>query len=60
VCSAFCAVQIGKDCAAKTPAPAKLKEFKEYVEKEGKKRADIQALRQEVEAMANSFPMPGL
>ena len=52
--------QIAKDCASKTPQPAKLKEFKEYVESEGRKRADVQALRQEVEALANSFPMPGL
>lgn len=52
--------QIAKDCAAKTPAPAKLKEFKEYLEAEGKKRADVAALRQEVEALSTSFPMPGL
>mmetsp|Transcript_29782 Transcript_29782/g.75857 ORF Transcript_29782/g.75857 Transcript_29782/m.75857 type:complete len:495 (-) Transcript_29782:603-2087(-) len=54
------AVKIAKECAAKTPAPAKLKEFKEYVEVEGRKRADLQALKVEVEALANSFPMPGL
>lgn len=54
------AVKIAKDCAAKTPAPAKLKEFKEYVEVEGRKRADLLALKAEVEALATSFPMPGL
>jgi len=54
------AVQISKDCAAKTPAPGKLKEFKLYVEEEGRKRSDVQALKQEVEALATSFPMPGL
>ncbi len=52
--------QIAKDVSAKTPAPGKLKEFKEYLEKEGSKRADVQALKQEVEALATSFPMPGL
>ncbi len=53
-------VQIAKDAAASTPAPAKLKEFKEHVHKTFPSRADVQALKQEVEAMANSFPMPGL
>jgi len=53
-------LQIAKDCAAKTPQPAKLKEFKEYMATEGKNRADIAALRQEVEALAEGFPMPGL
>eukprot|EP00967_Tisochrysis_lutea_P005104 scaffold6059_cov22-Tisochrysis_lutea.AAC.2 len=53
-------IQIAKDCAAKTPQPAKLKEFKEYMASEGNKRADIAALREEVEAMALGFPMPGL
>lgn len=38
----------------------KLKEFKAYLDNEGSKRQDIQQLRQEVEALANSFPMPGL
>uniref|UniRef100_A0A7S3QT21 Serine hydroxymethyltransferase n=1 Tax=Dunaliella tertiolecta TaxID=3047 RepID=A0A7S3QT21_DUNTE len=54
------ACKIAKDCAAKTPQPAKLKEFKEYMASEGNKRADIAALREEVEAMALGFPMPGL
>lgn len=45
---------------AKTPAPAKLKEFKAYLAGEGASRADIKALRDEVEALAASFPMPGL
>jgi glycine hydroxymethyltransferase len=38
----------------------KLKEFKAYLEGEGAGRQDIKALREEVEALANSFPMPGL
>jgi glycine hydroxymethyltransferase len=38
----------------------KLKEFKAYLESEGASRADIKQLREEVEALANSFPMPGL
>ncbi|KAF5827161.1 serine hydroxymethyltransferase 3 [Dunaliella salina] len=54
------ACMIAKDCAAKTPQPAKLKEFKEYMATEGCKRADIAALREEVEALAVDFPMPGL
>ncbi|GLI60175.1 hypothetical protein VaNZ11_002238 [Volvox africanus] len=54
------AIQIAKDCQAKTPAPGKLKEFKEYVEGTGASRPDILALRGEVEALAQSFPMPGL
>ncbi|KXZ45731.1 hypothetical protein GPECTOR_51g717 [Gonium pectorale] len=54
------AIVIAKDCQAKTPAPGKLKEFKEYVEGPGAARSDISALRAEVEALAQSFPMPGL
>lgn len=54
------AVVIAKDCATKTAAPAKLKDFKEYLEVEGKSRADLKALREEVELMSESFPMPGL
>ena len=53
------ALQIAKDCAAKTPQPAKLKEFKEYMLAEGSKRGDVKALRSEVEALAERFPMPG-
>ena len=49
-----------KAAAKKTPAPAKLKEFKAYLAGEGASRADIKALRDEVEALAASFPMPGL
>lgn len=53
-------VQIAKDCAAKTPAPGKLKEFKAYLDAEGAARADVQALATEVKELASSFPMPGL
>ncbi len=46
---------------AKTPAPGKLKEYKEYVERgEGSQRPDVAALRAEVEELAHAFPMPGL
>ena len=45
---------------AKTPAPAKMKEFKEFLVKEGGSRADLKALRAEVEAYATDFPMPGI
>jgi len=54
------AVKIAQDCQQQTPAPGKLKEFKAYLEGEGAGRQDIKALREEVEALANSFPMPGL
>eukprot|EP00775_Hariotina_reticulata_P013285 gene13285-13416_t len=54
------AVKIAQDCQAKTPAPGKLKEFKAYLDSEGAGRQDIAQLRQEVEALATSFPMPGL
>lgn len=54
------AVDIAKDCQAKTPAPGKLKEFKAYLAGEGAQRADIKQLREEVEALASAFPMPGL
>jgi glycine hydroxymethyltransferase len=37
-----------------------VQEFKEYVESEGRRRADVKVLREEVEALANGFPMPGL
>jgi glycine hydroxymethyltransferase len=46
--------------AASTPAPAKLKEFKAHLEASRAGRHDIQQLRTEVEALATSFPMPGL
>ncbi|WIA37530.1 hypothetical protein OEZ86_014437 [Tetradesmus obliquus] len=54
------AVKIAADCRDKTPAPGKLKEFKAYMAAEGEQRQDIAQLRQEVEALATSFPMPGL
>lgn len=54
------AVVIAKECQAATPAPAKLKDFKEYLEGPGASRPDIATLRKEVEAFAGSFPMPGL
>lgn len=41
-------------------APGKLKEFKAYLEGEGAGRQDIKQLKDEVEALANAFPMPGL
>jgi glycine hydroxymethyltransferase len=61
-CAARCcrAVQIAKDVASSTPAPAKLKEFKAHLESQKGSRQDVAALRAEVEALASSFPMPGL
>eukprot|EP00803_Ostreobium_quekettii_P006972 evm.model.scf_1260EXC.4 EVM.evm.TU.scf_1260EXC.4 scf_1260EXC:16723-20530(-) len=43
---------------AATPAPGKLKDFKEYLA--AANREDVQQLRQDVQAFARSFPMPGL
>ena len=54
------AIRIAVDLKAKTPAPGKLKEFNAYLANEGRKRADLQALRQEVHDFAASFPMPGV
>jgi glycine hydroxymethyltransferase len=54
------AVVIAKDCNSKLPAGTKGKEFKEYVEKEGRNREDVHQLKEEVESWASTFPMPGL
>eukprot|EP00879_Flechtneria_rotunda_P009888 GHRR01010340.1.p1 GENE.GHRR01010340.1~~GHRR01010340.1.p1 ORF type:complete len:491 (+),score=156.78 GHRR01010340.1:161-1633(+) len=54
------AVTIAKDCQANTPAPGKLREFKAYLQEVGSQRQDILQLKQEVEALSTSFPMPGL
>lgn len=54
------AVIIAKDCHSKLPAGSKLKDFKEYVEKEGRKRDDVHQLAEEVHSWASTFPMPGL
>ena len=53
------AVIIAKDCQSKLPSGSKLKEFKELVEGEGRNRPDVKALKEEVEAWASTFPMPG-
>ena len=53
-------IQIAIDCKAQTPAPGKLADFRAYMAAEGESRQDIAALRDEVEAFAGSFPMPGL
>ena len=53
-------VVIAKDCLSKLPAGSKLKDFKEYVEKEGRGRSDVHKLKEEVESWASTFPMPGL
>ena len=54
------AVQIAKDIKANTPGEAKLKDFVAFANSEGPGRADVQALRKEVEAYAEAFPMPGI
>lgn len=46
--------------AAASAVAGKLKEFKAYLEGEGAGRQDIKQLKDEVEALANAFPMPGL
>jgi glycine hydroxymethyltransferase len=54
------AVGIAADLKASTPAPAKLKDFAAYAAGEGAAREDVRQLREEVEAFARGFPMPGL
>jgi glycine hydroxymethyltransferase len=54
------AVEIAKACQASTPAPAKLKDFKAYMDGQGAARSDIRQLQEEVETYASAFPMPGL
>jgi glycine hydroxymethyltransferase len=54
------AVQIAKKIKEETPEPAKLKDFVAFANSEGAGRADVCALREEVEAYASQFPMPGL
>lgn len=51
---------IAKDIQAKLPAGAKLKDLTDYLAGEGKSRADLKALKAEIEAWSSSFPMPGL
>ena len=53
-------IQIAQECKDATPAPGKLADFRAYMASEGEARQDIAALRDEVEAFAGSFPMPGL
>lgn len=48
-------LRVQKDMSPK----ATLKEFKDKVE-EDKYRADLKALKEEVEAFAATFPLPGL
>lgn len=54
------AVQIAKNIKEMTPEPAKLKDFVAFANSEGPNRPDVQALKEEVEAFASQFPMPGL
>jgi len=53
-------VKIALDLKARTPEPAKLKDFVQYVNSEGVSRDDVRKLREEVEAFASSFFMPGV
>ena len=53
-------VQIAKAIKEETPEPAKLKDFVAFANSEGPSRNDVQALRDEVEAFASGFPMPGI
>lgn len=47
-------------CVAAAAVTGKLKEFKAYLDGEGAGRQDIKQLKEEVEGLANAFPMPGL
>jgi glycine hydroxymethyltransferase len=53
------AIKIAQDLKASTPAPGKLKDFSSHVDKVAGGRQDIKQLKEEVEAFARSFPMPG-
>jgi glycine hydroxymethyltransferase len=53
------AIKIAQDLKANTPAPGKLKDFSSHVDKVAGGRQDIKQLKEEVEAFARSFPMPG-
>jgi hypothetical protein len=55
-----CVLSVSRYVARCVHAAGKLKDFKAYLEGEGAERQDIKTLREEVEALANSFPMPGL
>lgn len=52
-------IKIAIDLKASTPAPGKLKEFAAHTA-EAEHRSDVTQLREEVEAFARSFPMPGV
>ena len=52
-------VKIALDLKNSTPEPGKLKEFTAHAEA-AHDRQDVRQLREEVQAFARSFPMPGL
>jgi glycine hydroxymethyltransferase len=52
-------VKLALAMKADTPAPGKMKDFAAYAAGEGAARADVAALREEVQAFARGFPMPG-
>lgn len=53
-------VQIALELKASTPAPAKMKEFRAYLaEQVAGGHSGIEALRRDVQELAEAFPMPG-
>jgi glycine hydroxymethyltransferase len=52
-------VKLALAMKADTPAPGKMKDFAAYAAGAGAARADVAALREEVQAFARGFPMPG-
>jgi hypothetical protein len=51
-------VKIAADLKARTPQPAKLKDFKAFVKSQT--FPEIEQLKKEVNEFALSFPMPGM
>ncbi|KAK9814242.1 hypothetical protein WJX72_002776 [[Myrmecia] bisecta] len=53
-------IKLAQDLKKTTPEPGKLKDFSKYLAEVGSQREDVQALKEDVETFASSFPMPGL
>lgn len=53
-------VEIAREIKAQKPGDGKLKAFEAHVKAEGAKREDVKALKADVQALAQTLPMPGL